>query len=261
MMDFFQEYFLEPMGHYYTLYATVVYAILFVAAIYLTYKYILKKRIRIDKNFMFSLVPFILLGGTMRALEDAGFYYGYLFVSPGIYVTIFIITILSLITSLGLAKYFKKPYWHFLFGIGSVLLFYNIVQVLIIGVKNPQAFFMISGLMFVWSIIFFSISHFFPKYLSRINLVILLSHLLDASSSFVAVTFFNYREQHVVAGFLSNFGLWTLFPLKIVVVWLTLFAIDRYVKEKEFQIWLKIAVLLLGLALGTRNLLSVSMLV
>ena len=77
----------------------------------------------------------------------------------------------------------------------------------------------------------------------------------------MAVTFFGYVEQHVVAGFLAQYGLWTLFMLKIAVVWPTLLIFDKHVRDKEMIIWLKVAVLTLGLALGTRNLLSVSMLV
>src|SRR3989338_1140506 len=96
-MSFVDEFFLNPMGHFYTVPGMLVYAIVFIAALFLVYKYILKKSgMKIDLVFMLSLVPFIIFGGSTRALRDAGFYTGYFFVSPGIYVTVFFITLLSL---------------------------------------------------------------------------------------------------------------------------------------------------------------------
>lgn len=261
MFDFFQKYFIEPMGHYYTVPGTIVYAILFVIAVFLVYKYFLKKRFKINERFMLSLLPFIILGGVMRSLEDAQFYSGYFFVSPGIYITVFFITLISLLFSVELEKYRKIEYWKTMLLIGSGFLFYNILQVILIGIVNWVAFFSIFALMLLWSAVFFPIQHLFSKYLSRTNYLILLSHLFDASASFVAVTFFSYSEQHVLPGFLFPiFGAWVLIPLKIIVVWPALYYIDK-VKDKGFRTWLKIAVLILGLALGTRDFLRVSMMV
>jgi uncharacterized membrane protein len=260
MMNFINTYFIEPMGHYYTLPGTIVYAVLFVIAVFLIYKYFLKK-LKINEKFMLALLPFIILGGVMRALEDAEFYSGYLFVSPGIYITVFFIALFSLLFSIQLEKYRKIKYWKTMLVIGSILLLYNIIQVMIIGIANWTAFFMIAALMLMWSAVFFPIQYFFPKYLSKTNYLILLSHLFDASSSFVAITFFSYVEQHVLPGFLFPiFGAWVLMLLKIIVVWPALYYIDK-IEDKKLRIWLKIAVLILGLALGTRDFLSVSMMV
>lgn len=261
MFEFLQKYFIEPMGHYYTLPGTIVYAILFVIAVFLVYKYFLKKRLKINEKFMISLLPFIILGGVMRALEDAEFYSGYFFVSPGIYITVFFIALISLLFSVELEKYRKIEYWKTMLLIGSGFLFYNILQVILIGIVNWTAFLGIIGLMILWGAVFFPIQTFFPKYLSRTNYLILLSHLFDASSTFVAVTFFSYSEQHVLPGFLFPiFGAWIIIPLKIIVVWPALYYTDK-VKDKGFRTWLKIAVLILGLALGTRDFLRVSMMV
>jgi uncharacterized membrane protein len=260
--EFINKYFLIPMGHYYTLPATITYAILFIIAVLLVYKYLLKKlKFKIDKKFMLSLLPFIILGGVMRSLEDAEFYHSYMFVSPGIYITLFFITLVSLLFSVLIEKYTKRPYWHIMLAIGSALLLYNIIQVFLIGIENWTGFFMVTGLLLMWALLFLPVT-LYTKYLSRMNYFILLSHLLDASASFVATTFFSYYEQHVIPGLLFPiFGSWIMFPLKIAVVWPVLYLIDSNIKENEFRIWLKIAVLILGLALGVRDLLSLSMLV
>lgn len=263
IFDFINRYFLIPMGHYYTLPATLTYAIFFFIAVFLVYKFILRRiRFRVDENFMLSLLPFIILGGVMRSLEDAEFYHGYMFVSPGIYITVFFVALSALLFSVLAEKYVKRPYWQIMLAIGSVILLFNIAQVLIIGIRNWTGFFMVTGILLAWSLVLLPVTLYRTKYLSRINYFILLAHLLDASASFVATTFFSYYEQHVLPGFLFPiFGSWIMFPLKLAVVWPVLYMIDESIKEKEFRIWLKTAVLILGLALGVRDLLSVSMLV
>ena len=261
-MEFLDKYFLEPMGHYYTLPNTIVYSILFVLAVYLVYKYVLKNlKFKIDNKFMVSLVPFILLGGIMRALEDGGFYQGFFFVSPGIYITIFFIALGSLLFSVLLEKYTKKNYCKIMLAIGSVLCLFNLYQVFSFGIKNWSGIIMIAGLVGMWSLIFTAIHLKLPKYLSRVNLPILVSHLFDGSATFVSLSYFSYVEQHILPNFLISFtGPWIMFPLKIFIVWPVLYLIDKYVEEDDFKTWLKIAVLILGLALGTRDTLKLGML-
>lgn len=262
MIDlFWEKYFIEPMGHYYTLPATIVYALIFVFAAFLVYKYIIKKmKIKVDKNFMISLVPFIFLGGIMRALRDVNFYRGYFFVSPGIYLTVFFIALASLALSLLFEKLTKKEYWKFMLLIGGIFCFFNLYEVFLIGIHAWKGVLIILGLVCIWSFVFGLIHLEFPKYLSKVNFPILVSHLFDGSATFVALTFFSFTEQHVLPTFLINYtGPWIMFPLKIAVVWPVLYYIDK-LKDDQFKIWLKIAVLVLGLALGTRDTLKVGLL-
>lgn len=260
-MNFLNEYFLVPMGHYYTIPGTIAYSIIFVFAVFLTYKYILKKlKFRVDTKFMLSLVPFIFLGGIMRSLEDAGFYHGFFFVSPGIYVTLFFITLASLLASVLVEKKLKKDYWKAMLVIGSVLCLFNLWLVSAFGIRNWTGVAMILGLVGLWSLVFGLVHLGFPKLLSRLNLPILVSHMFDGSATFVALSYFSYAEQHVLPNFLIGLtGPWVMFPLKIFIVWPVLYLIDKYVEEKDFRTWLKIAVLILGLALGTRDMLKLGM--
>ena len=262
-MTFIDKYFLQPMGHYYTLPGTIVYALFFAAAVFLVYKFILKKmKFRIDKKFILSLVPFIFLGGIMRSLEDAGFYQGYFFVSPGIYVTLFFVALGCLLLSVTIEKFFKKDYWKTMLIIGTALCAFNLYEVFSFGLPNWRGVLMILGLVGLWSVIFGAIHLKFPKYLTKTNLPILVSHMFDGSSTFVALAFFGYAEQHVLPTFLINLaGPWVMFPLKIFIVWPVLYLIDKYVEDEGFRNWLKIAVLILGLALGTRDMLKVGMMV
>jgi len=255
--SFFAEKFLQPMCYYYTLEATLVYGLLLVAAVFWTYKLLQKLKIKIDRRFAIALLPFILFGGSARALRDHGFYQGYLFCSPLIYFLVFAIALTTLLAAVIIQKKIKIEYYKTMFAVGSLLLLYNISM---ISIKNLFGFFVILGLTTFWAVLFFGLHKIFPKKLSLTNSGILSAHLFDASSTFTALTFFGYYEQHVLPNFLIGLtGPWVMFPLKIFVVLPVLMLIDKYAEDKQFKNFLKIIILILGLALGTRDFLTVSM--
>ncbi|MBN2203371.1 MAG: DUF63 family protein [Candidatus Aenigmarchaeota archaeon] len=258
--QFINENFMEPMCHYYTTPGTIVYGIMLMVTAWVTYKLLRKLKIKIDKRFFFALLPFIIYGGWTRALRDhmMGIYQSNFFCSPPIYFVIFFVTWAAILLGLLLEKKLKIPYERTVATVGLLMLAYNAT---LTQINNYDGFFIIIGLVSVWSIIFFTISHFKPKWLSSINAGILVSHLLDASSTFTALTYFGYYEQHVLPSFLIDiFGPWIMFPLKISVVWTVLYIIDQSKEDKFFKNLLKIIILVLGLSLGLRDFLTVAML-
>lgn len=283
LSDFIYTYFLKTMCYQYNAVNTLVYGLILIAAVFGTYKLLEKMKIKIDRKLFYAVIPFILFGGSARALRDhveiSTIFQGMLFCSPIIYFVVFAIALGSLL--LGMAaqrmheKYifrhakkrsflckFKIEYWKTMVSIGLVILAYSMVN---IQIANWVAVAMIGGLFIFWVAVFFGFSSFYPKF-SRMNAGILSSHLLDASSTFVALTFFGYREQHVLPSFLIDLaggaaaGAWIMFPLKIIVVGGVLFALDKYGEGVQFKNFLKLVILILGLALGTRDFLTVGML-
>jgi uncharacterized membrane protein len=78
--------------------------------------------------------------------------------------------------------------------------------------------------------------------------------MLDYSATFVSVAFFSYYEQHPVPRlFIDAIGPWTFFLLKLAVLLPSLYIIDRYAEEGDFKNFLKIVILILGLAPGLRD--------
>lgn len=258
---FFSEKFIEPLCHYYTLEATLVYGLILVLAALGIYRLLKMLKIKIDKCFLCALLPFIIYGGTARALRDHGLgVYGdnWYFCSPPIYFVIFCVAIGSLLLGLVIQKKFRFEYWKTMAIIGSLLVLYNLT---LVEITNWFGFSVILMLIAFWSIVFFGLNYLKPKLLSLTNAGIVVAHLFDASATFSALTFFNYYEQHVLPRFLIDAsGPWIMFPLKIVVVWLVLHIIDKYSEDKFFNSFLKIIILILGLALGLRDFLTVSML-
>ena len=260
MADFFTDNFITPLCRYYTPVNTIVYGIILIAAVYGTYKLLRILKVDIDKKFFIGILPFIIYGGWTRALNDhaIGIYNSALFCSPPIYFLVFSIAFSSLLAGLLVQKKLKISYEKPMLVVGLVLLAYNAS---LTSITNLTGFSYDLVLISIWAAIFFGIHKFKPKILSLENAGIITAHLLDASSSFVAITFFGFYEQHVLPSFLiSALGPWTLFPLKIGVVWFVLNYIDKSKEYRFYKNFLKIVILILGLALGVRDFLTVSLL-
>jgi uncharacterized membrane protein len=266
--DFIYEYFLKTMCYQYNVVNTVVYGLILAAAVFGTYKLLEKLKIKIDKKLFCAIMPFIIFGGSARALRDhteiSTIFQSVpqLFCSPIIYFVIFAIALGSLLLGIALQKKFKIGYWKVMCSVGLLILVYNIIN---FRIENWAAVAMIGGLFAFWIALFFGFSHFRPKIFSRMNAGILSSHFMDASSTFVALTFFGYVEQHVLPSFLIDLaggpaaGAWIMFPMKILVVGGVLLLLDKYSEDEQFKNFLKLIILILGLALGTRDFLTVSM--
>lgn len=266
--DFIYAYFLKTMCYQYNVVNTLVYGLILVMAVFGTYKLLGRLKIKIDKKLFYAIIPFILFGGSTRALRDHTEIdtifqaIPQLFCSPIIYFVIFAITVGSLLIGIAIQKRFKIEYWKIMCSIGIIILLYNIAN---FRIENWTAVAMIAGLFAFWLAVFFGFSHFKPKIFSKMNAGILSSHLLDASSTFIALTFFGYQEQHVLPTFLIDLaggptaGAWIMFPLKIIVVGSVLLLLDKYGEDEQFKNFLKLIILILGLALGTRDFLTVSM--
>lgn len=260
--NFINENFLTPLCRYYTPIGTLTYGIALIVAFLGTYSLLRRLKIKIDKKFFLALLPFIIYGGWTRALRDYGLgIYGQsdLFCSPPIYFFVYAVTLASLLIGLLIERKTKVNYEKTMIVIGAVLLLYNLS---LTTIRNFYGFGIIFGLIGAWSLIFYGVHRFRSKLLSVENMGILIAHLLDASSTFTALTFFGFYEQHVLPNLFIQtlgFGPWAMFPLKIAVVWPVLYYIDKSKEDKLLKGFLKIVILILGLALGIRDLLSVSM--
>jgi len=253
-----RQNFIEPLCHYYTPVNTVVYGIILVAAALGIYKLLENMNIKIDKRFFIAFLPFIIYGGWTRALRDHNLYQGWYFCSPPIYFVLFGIGLGCLLLGIFLQRKFRISYYKVVFAMGVFLLVYNAT---LTTITNWAALSIIAFLVAVWSVTFFGISKLKPNIISIENAGITVAHLLDASASFTAIQFFGYSEQHVLPGFLISFlGPWVMFPLKILVVPAVLYILDRKTEDIQFRNFLKFIILILGLALRTRDTLTVSML-
>lgn len=272
--DFVKTYYIDPIynGAGYNIYNTITYAVIFILISVLVFKMIKKLNITLDKKFFLSITPFIILGGLLRALEDASAIKNPLFITPLIYVTIFFIALISLVVS----KYIgKKNYYKIWASIGVVLLAYSLTFV---KVTNDTGLVLILGITLAWIVAIFLFGKFISfnipsnkigvlnkrfifvswmkskiKNVSLENETVLSAHMFDATTTFVSIQYFPYYEQHVLPGFLIGiFGPAIMFVLKLVVVSIVLYYIDKE-QNNEQKLFIKMLILILGLGPGIRN--------
>ncbi len=289
MADFFQAYFVDPIIYNtgYNPVNTATYAVILVAAVVLTFKLLKRMGVKIDREFFFGIIPFIALGGVLRAWEDAmeasksvfldtlrffilvdaqGTPRNLLLVSPIMYITVFLIAISSLLFALAVQKTRKIPYHKTWFLTGVLLILAVLSQLrftnffamgLMIGIAAAWA----AGLLAAKRLAIRNKIHAIEKFFTTENYSILSVHMFDASTTFVALQFYPYFEQHVLPGFLiSIFGPAVMFLLKLTVVSLVLHYIDKdFAKDDQKRNFIKIAIIILGLGPGLRNFLRLGM--
>jgi uncharacterized membrane protein len=280
MQDVINEYFVGPIlaNGWYNPLNTIVYAILLVIGVYLVFMMLKKLDIHIDSRFFLAILPFIVWGSTTRVLHDAAyigklatielnaFYNSPIFPTPGSYIITFALALAVLLISLIIQRFARFPYWKAMFGIGFVLCIINFAMIPIV---NYYAMAIILGVTGLWAAVFFIPRNFMPRYIPSFrklmsveNTGILVAHFLDATATVTALSIFSYLEQHVVPRlFFPLMGPFAMFFLKVIVVLPVLWIIDRYAEEGDFKNFLKIVVLILGLAPGLRDMIRLGAMV
>ena len=208
-------------------------------------------------NHIINIIPFPPLASFLAGII------GY-FPTPGSYLITFLFALVSLFVGLGIEKAAKIAYWKIMFVIGLVFFILNLI-VLPLGSLQPLT--IVLPIFIFWLALFFGLSWIAQKgklgsklkqLLTYENSGVLNAHLLDATATFTALTFFGYLEQHFTPRFLMDaFGNWVFFPLKIVVVLIVLWFIDSSLKDKSnLRTYLKIIVVILGLAPAIRDIVT-----
>jgi len=275
IQNFIYDHFIEPG---YDLVNTITYGIILALFVLLITWIIRKFKLEIDFKFALSLIPFIFFGATTRALVDAGFFTGYSpeaaltpfmpvywFVSPGIYITMFIIASAALLSSPVIQKYSGIKYYWIMFSLGLLPALHNLLFIISrfsdmdIFLKFCAVFAASLASIFIINLIFEKLKKIKDLNLSlnfEKNYLILASHFFDASTTYAGITFRQYSEKHVVPDFLiSQAGTAAvMFPLKFLIVILIIYFLDRYVEDKNTRRFIKIVILIIGIGPGLRNL-------
>jgi uncharacterized membrane protein len=211
------------------------------------------------KDLFIPLIPFIFFGSSARALVDNGIYpLTYILVTPGIYLLTGFSAILTLLVAILIERKTKWDYRYIIFAVGAAMCVPNLYYSQQI---NPIATLQILGSWALISAPFVLLSRKWSLLKDKFNLSILLAHLFDASTTFIAVDYYGYGEQHVLPNALTQLvdSAIVMYPLKIAVILPALYVIDTYVEDRTIRNMLKLAIFILGLAPGLRNFLSLTM--
>lgn len=257
ILDFIREYFIY-LHPGYTVLNTVVFGIIlgiFVILIIKMFQHIKKD----PADLFIPLIPFIFFGSGARALVDNGIYpLTYILVTPGIYFLTGFTAIATVLASVYIEKKTNIDYRYTIFTVGALMCVPNIVYM---GPINFAAFFQVIGIWALISAPFVLLRNKWSLIKDKFNLGIILAHIFDASSTYIAVDFYGYGEQHVLPNALTQLTgtAFVMYPLKIVIIISALYVIDTYIEDKTIRNMLKLAIFILGLAPGLRNFLSLIM--
>ncbi len=317
---------------------TLSYALALIVTFFGVYELLNHYGVKVKKTIIYSLIPWVVLGGSLRSLEDQGLFRPLLdrmMISPIIYIvlgllvvfliSLYFFTDLSdaqmvkrkenlyralLITPAPLIYLFSSPFLEhhshefyvivlcgiavfYLAGLKylkfdeTYLLLANGIMLLLLSLSynvyysisaNPEEILIIPGLtLLITSMIFLTLwvgdkifkgkdaSTVLYIFIQPLNLLIIFSHLLDASSTYRGISAYGYVEKHVLPEvFIEAAGPWIMIPINILLVILVIYILDILLKDefKEMNnmvLIIKFMVIILGAAPAVRNTLRLAM--
>lgn len=267
IINFFTTYYVDPIRNHtgYNIVNTLTYALILVVGVYYVLRLLERMGITIDKKLIISLLPFMVIGGTARALVDAAVYPDtFLLITPGIYVTIAAFTLAALVASKAYAARKGTEYTRTLFAVGAVIAACNVVLVAANTTRPAGAAYIIGFFALFYIPVYYISKKYNTSFLGG-NAYIIGAHIFDASTTFTGIQFYGYIEQHVLTGFFIDvFGPAVMFPLKIVFITLSLYLLEWIIPESETESLnikniLKMVIVVLGMGPGVRNMCTILM--
>ncbi|MBW6461497.1 MAG: DUF63 family protein [DPANN group archaeon] len=258
LSSFINEQIVYPLlndNPYYTLGETVLYGLAFLFFVWLASKFFEKMKIDIGLKFLVGWSGWILIMAGTRVLKDQGVLTSLIFITPFndvffVSIAFSLMFILKILEKKGVVDFYsvwmRLPYVLFI-----PILFY-------LSYSNIIGGFYIFFIFSVFMSLLYLVRKKFSYILSFENMVAMASHILDASATFVAMSFFGAFEKHIVPNiFIGTFGPIAMFPLKIIVVGFVLYYIDKEVDNDYERRFFKLMIFSLGLGPGLRGLIQV----
>ncbi|MBU0532673.1 DUF63 family protein [Patescibacteria group bacterium] len=271
MENFIYDYFIAPIWQKtgYNAVNTLTYAVIAIAAIYLIHR-LLKGRVQINRGFVQSVLAFVLLGSTMRVVTDSIdtgvfkpitpihefvlnshlFDYGYLTVSPGIYI----VTAALLFISMAILYKIKKMELLGYIGLALWLPYF-----LLLVPFMEYAIFAIPILVLAAVPTYFAVVYFKHKVIAAI----VAGQALDGAATFFVIDYFSkisgikYFEQHVFSSFIGDVldTYFTFYLLKAVIAFAAAYVLVKEKMDQEDKYYVALVLMIMGFAPGIRDIL------
>ena len=279
MNDFFTEYFIRPITdpgvQGYNIVNTIVLVLILVIACGLIY-YVLRKKVKFDYDFMIAMIPYILFGISMRVIMhqiEAGILtlpgiiktanpleLGFWFFTPGIWLLTFSLVVTGLLIGEVWKKLKVKRVLYFGIIIAILPILFNFSQ------YNNWPVFL--GSLIVILVVSYALCYIIDKYTKykilddKLNFLIILGQGFDGMASAVAISFFNFTEQHVFSKMLMDLHPGIFVLVKLIIAVLICYSLDDYAKEQKEKKknrknvigFIKVIIAILGLATGLASL-------
>jgi len=270
--EFIYKYYIDPIryGQAYNIVDTLTYAIILIISVYLIYRWLNRAGIAIDKAFVLATIPYVVLGGVLRVVQDTGMITSdlqYLLITPLIYFLLFFFTAGALFLSRFLeTQKIVKNFLHLYAGIGTAAAGTVTLILFSYGFTHTHVAFDVLATILLMAAATTAAVWGFMRYVLRwtyasdaLFVTLILGHMLDASATSYGIDLHPlvYVEQHVVGSnliALTGTG-FVMFPLKLCVLFPAIYVLELYRKEAEGSLWhlILLAMITVGLAPGIRD--------
>jgi len=268
--DFIFENFCSPIINSgvqgYNLVNTSVYALILILIVWFGIIPFLKKQeIPINFKFMLALLPFVIFGSAFRILNDIGILnntcnpldFAFYTFTPGIWLLTAGITIIALLIAKKTSNGNEEKFYKHFGGIG-VLIAAPILLFLFTIFKVWDGFFLVLFLaaiitLFVKFLVGLKYKNFFKD---KLNILVLGGQVLDSTATIVATDVFNCGEQHPLSQTILGVHPGLFILVKVLLALLIIYYVDKDIEDERLRNFIKIAVIILGFATGTRDVLT-----
>jgi uncharacterized membrane protein len=271
--EFLYKYYIDPIryGQAYTLIDTLTYALILIVAVYLVYRGLRRYKIAIDDELVLATLPFVVLGGLLRVVEDTGMVtsdFRFLLITPLIFFTIFAVAAVALFAGKlaeneGIVARYSRVYGGT--GIAACLLataalvWFGLTEARIaLDVLATILVLALVTSLALWAFLVYGLKW---SYASNILYKLLIfGHMLDASATSYGIDIHpvHYVEQHVVGSSLidATGTAFSMFFLKIAVIIPAIYVLEMYRREGNSGLWhlILLAMIVVGMAPGIRDL-------
>nr|WP_319377705.1 DUF63 family protein [uncultured Methanoregula sp.] len=271
--DFIYKYYIDPIRYEqpYNAVETITYALILIAAVYLIYRWFKKSEFPLDGPFVLATIPYIILGGVLRVVQDTHMIQSdlqFAIVTPFIYFVIFFYTFGMLLLSRFLEKQgFCDTYLKLYAGIGIFSVFCVSLVLVAWGMTHTRIDLFVLAIIPLMATAATAAVFLFMRYVLRweyvsdpLYITLLFGQLLDASATSYGIDLhpsIHYIEQHVVGSALIDWAhtAFVMFPLKLVVLFPAIYIMQIYRKEANPAFWhlVLLAMIIVGMAPGVRD--------
>ncbi|MCX6801186.1 MAG: DUF63 family protein [Candidatus Diapherotrites archaeon] len=273
--EFLNQYFITPVMNPeiqgYNIVNTSIYIAL-LALTCITIYLIFRKKIKFGEKFFTAMLPYILFGISLRVVMhqiESGmlviegitktanpFELGFWFFTPGIWLLTFALVLAGLAIGTVWKKLDEKRVFIFGAVICAAPLLFNLSRF-----NNWPAFIATAIIIPIAAYSICFVINKFTKYKilsDKMNLLIVGGQAIDGIASTVAITFFNFSEQHFVSNAIIQISPILFVAVKLAIAVLICWSLDDYLKEngkrKNVVGFVKVIIAIIGFATGLASL-------
>jgi len=271
--EFFVRPVMNPGTQGYNIVNTAVYGIILMSiAFFVVFPLLHKRGIKFNYKFCLALIPYILIGTTLRVINSGGLIegigktvnpleMGFWTFTPGVWILIFVISVIGILIGRFLKEnsdmQFEKGFALFGTVIAVPLLLF-----LFSSFTNWPGFLAASLLIaIIIGLIYFVLLRI-PRTRRMANaftMLVVSGQVIDSTATGFAIHFYGFIEQHPLSDAILNISPALFLVLKVVLVLVIIDFVEKEIKNKNLRGFIVVFLAIMGLATGIASLLKIGL--